>query len=249
MSSTNSTYAARSHARGQAADAQMRVPVTPAGVDELTWAEAIPAGSYATKVLGRGSRLRLTDPDGGACAHLLMFRADASWERLNVADTMKVPWQAYLGAGHPLLSDQGRVLATIVADTSGRHDTLCGMTDAGRTQMLLGVHKHGMDARDIAPSASFFKGARVTDDGALTFTGSAGAGTTVDLLVHLPVVVVLVNAPHPLDPSPEVTDLDVVAWRADDELTVPVTEEPEYLRALFNTESAWAAARNSEALK
>ena len=96
------------------------------------------AGSYATKVLGRGTRLRLADPDGGACAHLLLFRADASWERLNVADTMKVPWQAYLGAGHPLLSDQGRVLATIVADTSGHHDALCGMTDAGRAQMLLG---------------------------------------------------------------------------------------------------------------
>ena len=81
--------------------------------------------------------------------------------------------------------------------------------------------------------------------GALTFTGSAGPGATVDLLIHLPVVVVLVNAPHPLDPSPAVTDLDVVAWRADDELTVPVTDEPEYLRALFNTESTWAAARSA----
>jgi hypothetical protein len=106
-----------------------------------------------------------------------------------------------------------------------------------------------MDVRDIAPSVSFFKGTRVTDDGALTFTGSAGAGTTVDLLVHLPVVVVLVNAPPPRDASPAVNPRVVVAWRADDDLTVPATEEPEYLRALFNTESAWAAARNSEALK
>ena len=63
-----------------------------------------------------------------ACAHLLLYRADAPWERLNVADTVKVPWQAYLGAGHPLLSDQGRVLATLVADGSGRHDALCGTT-------------------------------------------------------------------------------------------------------------------------
>jgi uncharacterized protein YcgI (DUF1989 family) len=245
MSSTNSTDGARSHAREQAASAQMRVPESPAGVD-VTWAEAIPAGSYATKVLGRGSRLRLADPDGGACAHLLLFRAGASWERLNVADTVKVPWQAYLGVGHPLLSDQGRVLATILTDGSGRHDALCGMTAAGRAQMLLGVHKHGMDVRDVAPSVSFFKGVRVSDGGGLVFTGSAGAGTAVELLVHLPVVVVLVNAPHPLDPSPAVTDLDVVAWRADDELTIPATDEPEYLRALFNTESAWAAALNSE---
>jgi uncharacterized protein len=75
----------------------------------LVWSESVPADSYATRVLGRGTRLRFADPDGGACAHLLLFRADAPWERLNVADTMKVPWQAYLSVGHPLLSDQGPV--------------------------------------------------------------------------------------------------------------------------------------------
>jgi hypothetical protein len=248
MSSTNSTDGARSHARDQATTAKMRVPTSP-DADGAVWAEVIPAGSYATAVLGRGTRLRLADPDGGACAHLLLFRAGATWERLNVADTMKVPWQAYLGVGHPLLSDQGRLLATIVADTSGHHDTLCGMTDAGRAQMLLGVHKHGMDVRDVAPSASFLEGVRVAGDGGLTYVGSAGAGKSVDLLIHLPVVAVLVNAAHPLDPSPEVTDLDVLAWPAGNELTEPVNAEPEYLRALFNTESAWATAQNSEAVR
>ena len=59
----------------------------------------------------------------------------------------------------------------------------------------------------------------------------------------------LVNAAHPLDPSPEVTDLDVLAWQAGTELTEPVNTEPEYLRALFNTESAWATAQNSEAIR
>ena len=137
--STASTQGARSHARSQAAAADLRVPAAPAGVAPV-WAESVPAGSYTSRVLGRGTRLRLADPDGGACAHLLMFRADAPWERLNVADTVKVPWQAYLGAGHPLLSDQGRVLATVVADTSGHHDTLCGMTPAGQQAMLLAVH-------------------------------------------------------------------------------------------------------------
>ena len=41
-------------------------------------------------------------------------------ERLNPADTVKVQWQAYLGEGALLLSDLGRVLPTIIADTSGR---------------------------------------------------------------------------------------------------------------------------------
>jgi len=67
--------------------------------------------------------------------------------------------QAYLGAGHPLLSDQGRVLATVVADSSGHHDTLCGMTDAGRAKMLLAAIKHGLDIRDVAPSGVIVQGA------------------------------------------------------------------------------------------
>ncbi|WP_396931508.1 DUF1989 domain-containing protein [Mycolicibacterium sp.] len=242
---TASTDGARAHARSQAGEASMRVPALPDGVDgtRLVWAESVPAESYATRVLGRGTRLRLADPDGGACAHLLLFRADASWERLNVADTMKVPWQAYLGVGHPLLSDQGRLLATVTADTSGHHDLLCGLPASGQSMMLLAAIKHGMDIRDVAPSATLFKGVHVEDTGGLTYTGSAGPGAAVELLIHLPVVVAVVNTAHPLDPQPAVTGLDIVAWRADEELTAPVNTDPEYLRAMFNTESTWAAAQ------
>ncbi|CAN5685459.1 DUF1989 domain-containing protein [soil metagenome] len=245
--STASTDGARSHARSQAQAAEMRIPATPAEIDatRLLWAESVPGGSYTTRVLGRGTRLRLIDPDGDACAHLLLFRADATWERLNTADTMKVPWQAYLGEGHPLLSDQGRVLATIVADSSGRHDMLCGMTPTAQGAMLLAAIKHGMDIRDVGPSASFFKGVRADTDGSLELTGSAGPGAAVELLIHLPVVVALVNSAHPFDPEAQTSGLDVLAWRGDDDLSAPVNNDPEYLRAFFNTESTWAAAQNN----
>src|SRR3954454_11321615 len=152
----------------------------PPGVaaDALTWAEVVAGGNYTNKVVARGTTIRLTDRAGDACAHLLLFNADQPWERLNVADTVKVPWQAYLGAGHPLLSDQGRALATIVADSSGRHDALCGTTalpanaarygdgspqspsPAGRELQLLAAAKHGLGPRDIPPSLSFFQGVR-----------------------------------------------------------------------------------------
>ncbi len=115
--------------------------------------------------------------------------------------------------------------------------------------MLLAAIKHGLDIRDVAPSVSLFKGVRVGDDGTLGFTGSAGPGAAVDLLIHLPVVVALVNTAHPLDPDPALTGLDVLAWRAGDQLATPVNDDPEYLRALFNTESTWAAAQTSEAFK
>lgn len=241
---TDSTDGARLHARAQAQHASMRVPAAPVDVDAATmiWAESIPANAYATKVLARGSRLRLIDVEGGACANLLLYRAEAPWERLNVADTMKVPWQAYLGVGHPLLSDQGRVLATVVADSSGHHDMLCGPDATGRQLLLLGAIKHGMGIRDVAPSVSLFRGVRVDPvSGALEFTGSAGPGAAIDLLIHLPVVLVVANAAHPLDPDTPATALDMVAWRAGEQLADPISQDPEYLRAVQNTEAAWAA--------
>ncbi|MBC2644007.1 MULTISPECIES: urea amidolyase associated protein UAAP1 [unclassified Rhodococcus (in: high G+C Gram-positive bacteria)] len=269
---TSTTTAAKEHARSQAGAITDSMPVVPAsawptlpsGIDpaRLTWAETVPGGRYTTKVLARGTRLRLRDLDGRACAHLLLYRADAPWERLNVADTVKVPWQAYTGAGHPLLSDQGRVLATVVSDGSGRHDALCGTTSlasntakygdgslhsaspAGRELLTVAAAKHGLARRDLPPSLSFFHGVRVGEDGSLRSIGSAGADTAVDLVIHLPVIVLIANTAHPLDPSPtyDTTALEVLAWSGAD-VAEPVDGDPEYRRAFLNTEDVWAAAQ------
>ncbi|MVU82873.1 DUF1989 domain-containing protein [Nocardia sp. ET3-3] len=240
--STANTTGARDHARSQAAAAATVGPDLPAAVPsaKITFAQRIPAGGYANTVLARGTRVRLSDPMGAACAHLLLLRAESPWERLNVADTVKVPWQAYLGVGHPLLSDQGRVLATVVADSSGHHDTLCGPSPMGRERLRLAGVKQGLEPRDVGPTVSFFRGVRVESDGALTVTGGAGAGAAIDLLVHLPVTLLLANAEHPLDATP-ITPLDVVAWSAPEELALAHNTDPEYLRAVENTEQDWHA--------
>ncbi|MFN3007760.1 urea amidolyase associated protein UAAP1 [Mycolicibacterium wolinskyi] len=272
---TSTTAGAREHARAQATAITDSMPVVPASswpsppdgiaAEKLTWAETVPGGRYTTKVLARGTRLRLRDLHGTACAHLLLWRADAPWERLNVADTVKVPWQAYLSSGHPLLSDQGRVLATIVSDTSGHHDAVCGTTTlsgnnakygagspesaspAGGELLALAALKNGLTRRDVAPSVSFFHGVRVQPDGALVSTGSAGAGTAVELLLHLPLIVAIANTAHPLDPAPtfDVGSLEVLAWSAPDDLAeigAHLTDrDPEYQRAFLNSEDVWSA--------
>ncbi|MFJ1459882.1 DUF1989 domain-containing protein [Nocardia sp. N2S4-5] len=249
MTTTASTTGAREHARAQAAAAAVDGPALPQDVsaDRIIFAQRVPAGGYANVALGRGTRVRLGDPGGAACAHLLLLRAESPWERLNVADTVKVPWQAYLGAGHPLLSDQGRVLATVVADSSGHHDTLCGPSDAARQALRLAGAKHGLTPRDIGPTVSFFRGVRVDSAGGLVASGGSGAGAAVDLLVHLPVTLLVADAAHPLDSTPP-TDLDIVAWYAPEDLAQQHNSEPEYLRAVENTEQAWHAARTLEAL-
>ena len=267
MSTTATTYGARDHARAQAGTVVDTMPAIPAstwpepppGVDPaaLTWGETVAGGGYTHKVLARGTRLRLVDVDGDACAHLLLFNADQPWERLNVADTVKVQWNAYLGESVALLSDQGRVLATIVEDESGKHDALCGTSTvdgnterygdgspqgpspAGLPLFTLAAAKNGLGPRDLPPSLSLFQGVRIGPDGGLEFTGSAGAGSAVELRIEIPSVVLIVNVPHPADPRPDytVSNLEVIAWR--DRPTTPDcpewTHTPEAQRAFENT--------------
>jgi urea carboxylase-associated protein 2 len=274
MSATGTTHGARDHARAMAGTVVATMPTLPptawpavpdgVAAHDLTWAEVVGGGNYTNKVVARGTTIRLTDLAGDACAHVLLFNADQPWERLNVADTVKVPWQAYLSAGHPLLSDQGRVLATVVGDDSGHHDALCGTSSrarneerygdgapqgaspAGRDLLLLAALKHGLGTRDIPPSISFFQGVRVGDDGRLAFTGSAGAGASVTLRAELPLVALVANVPHPLDPRTDYTctSLEVLAWRGaptgpQDPLW---SATPESERAFLNT-ADYAAAR------
>ncbi|WDF34644.1 DUF1989 domain-containing protein [Arthrobacter agilis] len=277
---TATTAGARAHAREQhhrTADTMRHIPVATApsaltdalpdgAAERLVWSETLAFGRYTTLQLARGTRLRLTDT-GDACVHALLYRAGALHERFNAADTVKVPWQAYPGTGHPLLSDAGRVLATIVEDTSGRHDALTGATTvagntarygagaahsaspAARELLTLGALKSGLGPRDVAPSLTFFKGIRVDPDGGIRFTGGAGPGAHVDLLLQVDTVVVLANTAHPLDPRAEFTGtaVDITAWRAPEELdeladgSLVGPLAPEHLQALHNTEHDLAA--------
>jgi uncharacterized protein len=271
---TGTVACARADARaqgGKVADAMPYLPASstpfpPPGVEPstLTWAETVAGGNYTHKVIARGTRVRLEDVTGEACAHVLVYNAAEPWERLNVADTVKIPWQAYLGTRHPLLSGDGRVLATVVADDSGHHDALCGTSTAranqarygdsapqgpspsGRELFTLAAAKHGLAPRDLPPSVSFFKGVRVEPDGGLAFTGSAGPGRSVELLAELPLIILIANVPHPVDPRPEYTcgPLRVHAWKS--RPTAPGDSRwdatPETLRYYLNT-ADYAAAR------
>ncbi|MER5470887.1 urea amidolyase associated protein UAAP1 [Streptomyces sp. NPDC002935] len=262
---TATTYGARDHARAQQGTRAEAMPVVPAGdwpappceAGHLVWAETVAGGNYTHKVLARGTELRLSDLTGDACAHVLLYVADRPWERLNVADTVKVQWNAYLGQGQLLLSDQGRVLASVVADSAGRHDALCGTSTlvrnterygdgtaqsaspAGRELFKLAAAKNGLTPRDLPPSLSFFQGAEIREDGSVDFTGSAGAGGSVTLRAEQDVTVLIANVPHPADPRPDYTStpLEVLAWRARATAAGdPLWEAtPEGRRAFLNT--------------
>ena len=115
---------------------------------------------------------------------MLVFNAELPDERLNVADTIKVQWNAYLEAGRLLLSDMGRVLISILEDTAGTHDAFCGASNErvqrrkygdgvnwgahpnARDRFVLGAAKFGLGRKDIHPCINWFKGVRMAADGA-----------------------------------------------------------------------------------
>lgn len=266
---TGTPEGARLHARAQAgavADHMPTIPASdypaaPSGCDpsDLVWAERVAGGGYTHRTLAAGTTVRLSDIEGDACAHVLVFRAGEPWERLNVADTLKIQWQAYLEVGQLLLSDQARVLATIIADSSGHHDAFCGASSrwrnqerygagtpesaspAGRELFILAGAKHGLGRRDLPPSISFFKGVRVDpESGALGWIGSAGAGAAVELRAEMPILILIANTAHPLDPRPEwhCSTLEVLAWagRPTPPGAWPRTATPEAERAFLNNE-------------
>jgi hypothetical protein len=170
-----------------------------------------------------------------------------------------VQWQAYLGRGSLLLSDMGRVLMSIVTDTCGGHDALCGASNrignaarygAGgahgshpnaRDRFAVALSKYGLDRRDIVPNVNFFKSVVVEPGGGLRFDDTRSrAGAVVELRAELPVLVVVANTPHVLDPRPEYTvgPLRVSAWvdRPTDRSDPAWSAAPEAERAFLQTE-------------
>jgi urea carboxylase-associated protein 2 len=260
--STADPYGAQAHARAMAGTRVESMPTLPAP-EGFLWEETVAPGGYTSKRLGRGARLRLIDLQGDGCVSMLVFNAEAPVERLNVADTTKVQWNAYLGAGRLLLSDMGRVLFSIVEDDAGTHDCFCGASNEAsntrrygdganygdhpnaRDRFLIAAGKHGLTRKDVHPCVNFFKGVRVEADGALTFIGGPfSAGRSLTLRAEMDVLVILANCPHVLDPRPDysVTPVRVTAWRGEPAASDdPIRNAtPEAHRAFLNVEDYYA---------
>jgi uncharacterized protein len=192
--------------------------------EETILDESLQGGAMWSWTLKRGTSLRLAAGGDGANVSALFLNADAPLERYNMPDTLKAQFIAFLTEGNVLYSDMGRVLCSIVGDTCGWHDTLCGATDArltdakygptgyqrerngmyrnGRDNFLVELGKYGLGRRDLPVPVNFFSKVIVDEDGNLRYQAGHGkAGAAVELRAEMNVLVILSNTPHPLDPS------------------------------------------------
>ena len=237
--------------------------IEPLSRHNMLWEETIPGGAHWSFVMKRGTALRLTDVEGGANLSTLFYNREEKLERYNMADTLKAQHTAHLSKGFVCYSDMGRVLASVIGDISGWHDTICGMSNAAlvenkygkadyqqarnemhrnaRDSMLIELGKWGLGKRDIVPNINFFSKVSADEAGALHYQADhSRAGGFVELRFEMNVLVVVTACQHPLDPNPEYAPKPVLlqAWRCGtpDDGDYCRNFRPENARGFYNTE-------------
>jgi urea carboxylase-associated protein 1 len=175
-------------------------------VDDVVVASGEP---YAT-TLATGQVLRIVDLEGNQAVDTLLYNADDPVDRYSAPLTIRHQGNIFLTTGSRLLSSEGHLLATIVADTCGRHDTSGGACSAEsntcrfghdkghmlncRDTFLLALTGHGMDKRDLVSNINFFMNVPVTAAGRLDIVdGISRPGAYVELRADMRVLVVISN--------------------------------------------------------
>jgi hypothetical protein len=194
-------------------------------MSNLLFEERIPGGGMWSWIVCRHQTLRLTDLEGGANVGLMAYNARQPLDRLNLPDTLKAQYTAKLTRGHVLMSDMGRVLLSITADSVGWHDPLGGHGNAAlvarkygvatyqerrndwyrnaHDNFLIELQKHGLGKRDLVANVNFFSRIDVDAQGRMALHPSESKpGDSVDLRAEMDVLVVLNTCSHPLDPKP-----------------------------------------------
>jgi len=194
--------------------------------EEIYYEDTIPGGCHWSLTIKQGLSLRFIDEEGGANVGVLFYNPKNLLERYNAPDTLKCQHTFKLTRGNCLYSDMGRVFCSIVEDTAGWHDTVCGNTTKkivadkwgersyqeyrndrqqnGYDSFLVEVGKYGMGRRDLAANLNLFSKVAVDDAGCLRFdSGSAGAGRFIELRFEMDTLVVFHTCPHPLNTAVE----------------------------------------------
>ena len=197
----------------------------------------IPAGEYWIHRVNRNQTLRIVDVEGNQAADTLFFNAADVADRYSAVDTIREQGNVYLGFGSKLLSTSGKVLAEIVADTVGRHDTLGGACAGESNMVRYSLEKHSMHAcrdsyllalaehdelgltkRDLCHNINFFMNVPVTPEGSLRFAdGVSGPGKYVEVRAAMDVLVLISNCPQLNNPcnAYNPTPLETLIWDAD----------------------------------
>jgi urea carboxylase-associated protein 1 len=197
--------------------------------------EVLPAGRGWSHPIAAGQTIRIVDLEGNQAVDTLFYNNRHTAERYSAVDTIRGQKNIYLTTGTTLLSNEGRPMLTIVADTCGRHDTLGGACSAESNQVRYALEKkymhncrdsflleldrlgRGMGKRDLPSNINFFMNVPVTSAGGLSFAdGVSGAGRYVELRAEMDVLALISNCPQLNNPcnAYNPTPVRLLIWNA-----------------------------------
>jgi urea carboxylase-associated protein 1 len=175
----------------------------------------LPSGEGWMHEIKSGQTFRIVDLEGNQAVDTLFYSARDRSDRYSAQDTIREQGSIYLTTGTKLISSEGNVLLTIVADTCGRHDTFGGACAAESNQVRYAIDKkhlhncrntfllrvanwgNGYTKRDLTHNINFFMNVPVTPDGTLTFEdGVSDKGRYVELKAEMDVICLISNCPQ-----------------------------------------------------
>ncbi|MBI1260815.1 MAG: DUF1989 domain-containing protein [Rhizobiales bacterium] len=177
----------------------------------------VPARQPWSHVLKAGQVLRIVDLEGQQAVDTLFYAADDHEERYSAQDTIRAQGTPYIIAGTKLLSSEGRLMATMLADTAGGHDTSAGACSAEsntvrfghdkkymhscRDNFVMELSRHGMTKRDLVSNINFFMNVPIEPDGTLAIVdGMSKPGDYVELRAEMDILCVISNCPQVNNP-------------------------------------------------
>lgn len=173
----------------------------------------IPARKPWSAIIRKGQTLRIVDSHGQQAVDTLFYRADDLGERYSGQETLLAQGSAYVGLGTRIMSNEGRVMLRVTADSCGLHDTSAGACScesntvrfghqtryqhACRENFLLEGAKHGLSKRDIVPNLNFFMNVPIDPSGNFTVVdGVSKPGDAIELIAEMDVLCLISNCPQ-----------------------------------------------------
>jgi len=194
--------------------------------DNILYEDKLSGACHWSLNMRKGTSLRLTDIEGGANVGMLLYNPINLLERYNAPDTLKCQHTFKLHKGHCLYSDMGRIFCSIVDDSLGWHETVCGNSTAeivkqkwgehnyqqyrndwhqnGYNSFLVELAKYGLGKKDMAANLNLFSKVAVDDEGNMQYVpDNSQVGDYIELRFEMDTLVLLHTCPHPLNPAKE----------------------------------------------
>jgi uncharacterized protein len=194
-----------------------RIRPSPLDASTAIYDQLVAARTPWSGIVRKGQHIRIIDTEGQQAVDTLFYRVGNFAERYSAQDTLSQQGSAYVGVGTKVLSNEGNVMLTVVADTAGDHDTSAGACSCEANTVRFGHHtrymhacrenfvvelaKYGLSKRDIVSNINFFMNVPILPDGELAIVdGKSRPGDYVELRAEMDVLCVISNCPQVNNP-------------------------------------------------